>query len=153
MQTIYLALGSNLGDREQWLETAIQALSQSPDISIENISPFLETDPVGNIEQPKFLNTTLKAHTLLTPQELLETCEAIERQCGRQSKGDWTPRTVDIDILFYGQDLISTESLQIPHPLVQDRRFVLEPLAQIAPDFIHPTYDKSIQQLLEDLEE
>jgi len=152
MNTIYLALGSNLGDREQWLETAIQYLSDTPEISIENISPFIETKAVGSLTQPDFINAALKATTLFTPQELLAYCEDIEKKCGRQSKGDYTPRNIDIDILFYDTEFISEENLQIPHPLIQDRTFVLEPLNAIAPEFIHPSYDKSISALLEELQ-
>ena len=152
MHTIYLGLGSNIGDREKWLELGIEKLNETDDISIENISPFIETNAVGSLVQPNFINAALKAQTLLTPYELLSFCEKIEKDCSRTSKGLWTPRTLDIDILFYNNELISDENLQIPHPLIQDRSFVLEPLNAINPMMIHPTLQKSIKTLLLELQ-
>ena len=149
MHIIYLGLGSNIGNREKWLETAIEALNSNSNISIENISPFIETKAIGSLTQPDFINAALKATTLYTPQELLTCCETIEKDCNRTSKGLWNPRTVDIDILFYDDVVISDENLQIPHPLLQDREFVLKPLNAINPNLVHPILNTPISTLLE----
>ena len=147
MHQIYLGLGSNIGNREQWLETTIDHLNNDNNISIENISPFIETEAVSSYTQPHFINAALKARTIYTPYELLDICESIEKECNRTTKGLWAPRTIDIDVLFYDNQIINEERLQIPHPLIQDRLFVLDPLLKLAPDFIHPTLEKSIKTL------
>ena len=151
---IYLGLGTNLGDRQENLTRAIEALSLALG-TCKAQSSFLETEPWGFESDNGFLNCVVAFDTELTPTELLDTTERIERELGRTVKstgGNYHDRLIDIDILLYGNTVIESERLTIPHPLMHMRDFVLEPLAQIAPHTIHPTTGKSIEQLKDTLE-
>lgn len=149
MATVYLGLGTNIGNRKENLTRAIEALSLALG-HYTALSSFIETAPWGFNSDNAFLNCTVAFDTELTPHQLLDTTENIERELGRTSKsngGIYHDRVIDIDILLYGSETVSTERLTIPHPLMHMRDFVLEPLAQIAPHTIHPTTGKSIEQL------
>ena len=149
MATVYLGLGTNIGNRKENLTRAIEALSLALG-HYTALSSFIETAPWGFNSDNAFLNCTAAFDTELTPHQLLDTTENIERELGRTSKsngGVYHDRVIDIDILLYGSETVSTERLTIPHPLMHMRDFVLEPLAQIAPHTIHPTTGKSIEQL------
>lgn len=148
--TVYLGLGSNMGDRWQNLKSAINLLSRKVDMTV--FSPIYDTVPIGNIEQPRFLNMACEAVSMLTPIELLAIVKQIEREIGRQPGSPNSPRPIDIDILFYSDQLINTAELIIPHPRLVERAFVLVPLADIAPDFIHPVTGQSIFQMLKALQ-
>lgn len=147
----YISIGSNMGDREQYLKDAIDMLQEEETIVISQ-SDFIETDPVGYTKQDKFLNGVVAIRTLRSPEELLERIASIEAKLGRERTIHWGPRTIDLDIILYGDEVIQTEDLVIPHVEMENRRFVLEPLAQIAPYVIHPVLHKTIQQLKKELE-
>ncbi|HEY3416273.1 MAG TPA: 2-amino-4-hydroxy-6-hydroxymethyldihydropteridine diphosphokinase [Armatimonadota bacterium] len=132
----YLSLGSNLGKREALLREAIARIGQLPGTRIVAESPLLETAPWGNTDQPAFLNLALAIETTLTPEALLDGLRAIEDALGRQRTEHWGPRTVDIDILVYDGVTRDTSTLRLPHPYLTERLFVLQPLAEIAPDLV-----------------
>ena len=142
---IYLALGTNLGDRIANLRAAIEALS--PEINVIAESKVYETPPWGYENQPAFLNMAVKGETALEPESLLKRLKQLEVQLGREQSFHWGPRLIDIDILFYDNLILKSESLIIPHPRLHERAFVLVPLTDIAPDFIHPVLKKTIKEL------
>ena len=147
----YIALGSNLGDREGTLRSAIDALRQLG--SVDAISSFYETAPVGLVEQPDFLNAVIALRTALPPQELMAALLRIEQQHGRDRsvsvpKG---PRTLDLDLLSYGDVVMETPTLTLPHPSLAERRFVLVPLTEFAPQWRHPVSGKTAANLLTEL--
>jgi len=148
---VYLGLGSNLGNRQDNLDRALDFLSQR--LRVEKISSVYETEPVGNINQPRFLNLVCQAYTRLAPLELLTLAKSIESKLGRTSNKPNTPRPIDIDILFYGEQVIETPELVIPHPRLIERAFVLIPLAEITPDLVHPVSGKTVKELLEAIRE
>ena len=149
--TVYLGLGSNLGNRQDNLDKALDLLSQR--LRVEKISSVYETEPVGNINQPRFLNLVCQAHTKLAPTELLTLAKGIESKLGRTFNKANTPRPIDIDILFYGEQVIETPELVIPHPRLTERAFVLIPLAEIAPELVHPVNGKIVKELLKEVRE
>lgn len=145
MHTIYLGLGTNLGDRLRNLQKAISSLS--PVMSVTAVSPIYQSDPWGVTDQPAFLNLCLQATTTLNPQTLLHYLKNLETELGRQKTIKWGPRLIDIDILLYNDKIVDTNNLTIPHPHMAERAFVLVPLADIAPDVRHPVYHKTITEL------
>jgi len=148
----YISLGSNLGDREKNLTQAKLRLVEKG-INILKSSSIYETEPVGMSCQYWFLNQILEIETGLNPFELLDTTKEIEKKLGRNPSKRNKPRTIDIDILLAGRIVIKTKHLIIPHPLMEQRNFILIPLVEIAPDEIHPGFDKSMHQLLSELNE
>lgn len=149
--TAYLSVGSNIGEKEQFLNNAVKKLDEDCNIKVTKVSKFIETEPYGNVEQDKFLNGCLEIRTLLTPDELLKKVNEIEQEEGRIRTLHWGPRTLDIDILLYDNEVVYTDDLKIPHPDMHNRMFVLEPLCEIAPFVIHPVLGKSVMRLKEKL--
>jgi len=146
-KVVYIALGSNVGDRAATLERAIAAMNLAG-IRVSQQSSFYVTEPVDAPGQARFLNAVVEAETSLLPLQLLHALLRIERELGRRRITPHGPRTIDLDILFYGSSVIRSKELQVPHPRLPERRFVLVPLAQIAPEFRHPALHKSVTQLL-----
>lgn len=149
MTIAYIGIGSNLGDRFINLYTSIVLLTEKSDV--EKLSSVYETEPVGFENQPFFLNCAVEISTELNPQELLNELKTIENKMGRINTFRNSPRTIDLDILFYGEQVTETDDLTIPHPRLQERAFVLVPLNEIAPNFIHPVLHKTINQLVSEL--
>ena len=151
MKTVYLSIGSNLGDRAHHLRRAIELLA-SPKLLIERVSPVYETEPVGLADQPMFLNAVVEVTTNLFPKQLLHRAQSVEQQLGRKRAMVNGPRTIDIDILLYAGTVMATEELTIPHPRYRERRFVLAPLVDLAPDLKDPETGQSVGFLLERLD-
>lgn len=147
MKRVFLGLGSNVGDRESNLNQAIEQLAKNDMIELVNLSSFIETKAVSNSPQPDYLNAVIEIRTLLTPEELMEFTQKVEIVLGRSSKGQGDPRSIDIDILLYDQEIICTEELTIPHPMFHEREFVLKPFNEIAPDVVHPVLELRIDEL------
>lgn len=148
MKRIYLSLGSNVGDRTGNLRAAIDRL-EAPDLHTLRISPIYETEPVDYTAQRWFLNLVMEAETELFPQQLLARIHKIERALGRVRTVPKGPRTIDIDILFYGNTVMRSATLEIPHPRLHERRFVLVPLADLEPGLRHPVMHKTVRELLD----
>ncbi|MCI8800629.1 MAG: 2-amino-4-hydroxy-6-hydroxymethyldihydropteridine diphosphokinase [Lachnospiraceae bacterium] len=148
----YIALGSNMGDREAYLSGALKALKEHPQIVLKRVSDCIVTEPYGGVKQEDFLNSVAEIETLLNPEQLLEALHEIENAAGRERTLRWGPRTLDLDILFYDRLLMDREDLVIPHPDLENRRFVLEPMTAIAPYFRHPATGKAMRELLQELE-
>ena len=145
----FIALGSNQGDRELNLLRAVAEVGKLPDGRITALSGFYDTEPVGGVKQDNFLNAVLKLETGLSPHDLLTELQRIETEIFHRAREiQWGPRTMDLDILFYGDMILEGESLTVPHPRLHERRFVLEPLAEIAPKLIHPLLGITIASLL-----
>ena len=150
--TAYIALGSNLGDKEANLGLGVEGLRSTRGCRVEAVSDFLVTAPYGGVEQDDFLNGAMKIRTLLTPHELLERLHEIEQEAKRERVVRWGPRTLDLDILLYDDLILDEEELHIPHIEMYKRDFVLKPLCQIAPYARHPVYNRTAAELLADLE-
>lgn len=156
MPTVLLALGSNIGDRAAALRDAVQRIAQLPDTTVKAVSPLIETEPVGGPPgQGKYINGAMMIETSLQPYDLLPLLLDIERLLGRDRAREVRngPRRADIDMLFYEDQIIHTPGLTVPHPRLHERRFVLEPLAQIAPDWIHPERKQTVRDMLANLKE
>lgn len=149
----FVAVGSNLGEREDYIAMGLEALRKSQDCKVEQVSELIVTKPYGMTSQPDFLNGMIKLRTLLSPWELLEFLQNIELEAGRERLVHWGPRTLDLDIIFYDDCVIDTKDLKIPHPDMQNREFVLKPLAEMAPYLRHPLFRKTVGQMLGDLKQ
>ena len=151
--TVYLAIGSNMGEKEQYLEDAVQTLRDDADFRAVRTSSWMVTEPYGGVEQDDFLNGAIEVQTLLTPHALLDRLHEIEVQAGRERLVHWGPRTLDLDILFYNEKMINETDLIVPHMDMANRRFVLQPLCELAPAYLHPVLKKTVRQMLEELKE
>jgi 2-amino-4-hydroxy-6-hydroxymethyldihydropteridine diphosphokinase len=148
--TVYLGLGSNLGERKENLEKAMEYLSQR--MRVTGKSSIYDTEAMENHEQPRFLNMVCQVKTIFKPQDILMLAKSIERKMGRQPNSHNAPRPIDIDILFYGDEIIDTPELTVPHPGLPNRAFALVPMAEIAPDLVHPVIKKTMSTMLTELE-
>ena len=147
--TAYIALGANLGDRQANIARALDLLRATPGIEVEQASDLIETAAVGGpIGSPAYLNGAVQLQTTLSAEALLDRLLAIEVEIGRVRCRKWEPRMIDLDLLFYGNQIVDTAKVKVPHPLMHTRRFVLEPLAQIAPGMEHPVLHKTTRELL-----
>ena len=146
MTVAYVGLGANLGDREATIRAAVAQLP-----GVVAVSPLRETDPVGVTDQPQFLNGVAALETELPPRELLDVLLAVERGLGRERRERWGPRTIDLDLLLYGDEVIDEDGLTVPHPRLRERRFVLEPLADLAPKLVVPGLG-GVEELLAELD-
>lgn len=156
--TAYLSLGSNIGDRLDYLDAAKEKLASHPDIKLVKESKVYETEPWFETDSSKsgqqwFLNQAIKIRTSLLPHELLATCEKIEKDLGRETKRDFAPRKIDIDILLYNNEVINLPDLQIPHRHMAKRRFVLKPLTEISPNIKDPVNMRKYKNILKNLED
>jgi 2-amino-4-hydroxy-6-hydroxymethyldihydropteridine diphosphokinase len=151
--SVYVALGSNLGERELNLLRAIAEIGKLPGTKVTALSGFYDTRPVGPVVQDNFLNAVLRLETSLTPHQLLGELQRIETGVFRRKRTvEWGPRVIDLDIIFFGDRVVAEDVLTIPHPRLHERGFVLVPLAEIAPEFIHPLLGKSTVEILQSLE-
>ncbi len=147
----YIGFGSNVGDREEHIRKGLETLENESDIFLLRTSTIIETEPYGGVEMDPVLNGVVKIRTLLTPYELLAVCNRIETEAKRDRAVHWGPRTLDMDILFYDKLILEDEYLTIPHIDMKNRDFVLEPMAEIAPGMVHPVYQKTMADLLNEL--
>ena len=147
-EAVYLLLGSNLGDRPSVMREAIRRIAAEVGPVVAESSVY-ETEPWGFADQPPFLNMVVKAETSLSPEQVLKRILGIEQELGRVRDRRWGARLIDIDLLYYGERVVRTPDLVVPHPRLSERRFTLKPLCEIAPDFVHPVFLKSNLRLLE----
>lgn len=150
-QDVYVGIGSNMGEKEAYIRSAIQMLSEVRGVQVEKVSTLIQTEPYGYTDQDVFINGCLKLRTWLPAEVLLTHMQEIELKLHRERKIHWGPRTIDLDMIMYGQEIIHTERLGVPHPDMQNRQFVLEPLDEIAGWVWHPVEKKTIHQLYETL--
>ena len=154
MAVVYLSLGSNKGDRVGYIQQATSILDGLDDVSLIRTSAFYESEPWGTDTKNWFVNAMIEVKTSQTPQQLLETCQKVEAQLGRnrEVEGHYGDRTLDIDIIFYGNEIVNDENLTIPHKFFHQRAFTLVPMLELAPDFVHPTLKNTVMQLHDELE-
>ena len=151
MATVHIGIGSNMGERRESVFKALEALKQKG-VHVTKVSSLYETEPWGVKEQPAFINMALEGETDLLPGELLAALKDIEREMGRDSVMRWGPRIIDLDVLFYDDIILERDDFRVPHPLLHERSFVLDPLCDIAPDKEHPVLKKSVRQLKEEMD-
>lgn len=149
MTKVFLGLGSNIGDRKKYLEEAIAEIDKIPETNVTKLSSVYETEPWGFKEQDEYLNAVVEIETDINYPELLKEVKDIEIRLGRDKRDKWKSRKIDIDILFYGDLVYEDENLHIPHKHIENRNFVLVPLNEIEPDFIHPVTKKKISEILQ----
>ncbi len=151
MSIVYIGLGANLNNRLSYLKKAVIKLNKHPRVELHSLSSIYETDPVGTTAQERYLNAVCAVETNLSPLDLLQLTKQIEHELGRKEKGNWASRLIDLDILVYPETIIHNENLQLPHPLIAYRWFVLVPLAEIAPQLIPPGFSQNVKELLQAL--
>jgi 2-amino-4-hydroxy-6-hydroxymethyldihydropteridine diphosphokinase len=144
----FVGLGSNLGEREHLVRSAAEALDLIPETKLVRISSLYDTKPVGDLEQPDYLNAVAMVLTELGPSRLLWNLHLIENKLGRRRRVRWEPRPIDLDLIFYGDSVLNEPGLKVPHPEAHKRAFVLVPMSELAPDFVHPVLGKPIEELL-----
>lgn len=149
----YIGLGSNVGRRRAQITRAIELLQDTPGVEVLRQAPWYETEPVGVEGGRWFINTAVEVETELAPEELLRRCKGIEREVGRRERDRFGPREIDLDLLLYGDLVLEEEGLVLPHPELHRRRFVLEPLCELAPEMVHPRLGRTLQELLANLNE
>lgn len=147
-ERVFIAIGSNLGDREANCRSAIERLKYAPRVRVIKESSLKETEPWGRTDQPAFINAAVEIETDLPPKELLALLKDIEGRIGRKARERWGPREIDLDVIFYGERVIKEEGLTIPHPQAHKRLFVIEPIAELAPDFVHPVLREKVDDIL-----
>jgi 2-amino-4-hydroxy-6-hydroxymethyldihydropteridine diphosphokinase len=151
--TAYIAVGANLGDRVRTISKALALLRQHPEVRVVRFSKLTETSPVGGSpDQPKYLNGAALLHTTLTPDELLKLMLETESRLGRTRTEKWGPRTIDLDLLLYGDCVIDEPHLKVPHPLMHQRIFIMGPLAEIAPEVVHPVLKLTAREIMDVLQ-
>ncbi len=150
---VYLALGSNLGDRDGYLDMAMDSLQGDVRFRRVKESARIRTAPYGGVAKGEFVNSAVEADTCCSPSELLDFAHGVEAKAHRERKEHWGDRTLDVDVIFFGDEVVYTDELKVPHPDMANRRFVLEPLAELAPHFVHPALGRTVKELLEELEE
>lgn len=150
MNIVYIAFGSNIGDRGAAIEEALNLIEQN-EMKIVKKSKIYETEPYGYVDQPSFLNGAVEVETNLSCRDVLERLLSIENQIGRVREFKWGPRIIDLDIIFYNNKIYDEEDLKVPHPDMQNRDFVLRPLNDLCPDYVHPVLGKTIRELLGEL--
>lgn len=150
-ERIFIALGSNLGDRAGNIREAIRLAEKGGGLRAVKVSPLYESEPWGLQDQPRFVNAVMEARTVLPPQGLLRYLKGIESEMGRKEGERWGPRVIDLDIIFYGARVIKDEGIEVPHPYAPERAFVMVPLSDIAPGFIHPLSGASAAEIAERL--
>ncbi|EHJ52363.1 2-amino-4-hydroxy-6-hydroxymethyldihydropteridine diphosphokinase [Streptococcus macacae] len=153
MTTVYLSLGSNIGNKQKYISQALSKLESLEQTRLLLVSSYYKTKPWGKTDQDDFLNIACQLETELTCHNLLQQCQKIEHDLDRIRHEHWGPRTIDIDILFFGHQIIDDDLLKLPHPYLQERAFVLVPLNEIASDFIHPVLKKPISKLVKNIEQ
>jgi len=152
MVTAYIGIGSNIKPRSKYIERALNLMNSHEEINMSGVSTIYQTRPVGaSAGQGNYLNAVARIRTSLCPTELLDAMQAIETELGRKRTVRWGERTIDLDILLYGERIISTERLMVPHPLMHERRFALQGLAEIAPDAFHPILQMTARTILESM--
>ena len=151
MKKAFIGLGSNLGEREHLIRSAAEGLDLTPETKLVRISSLYDTKPIGDLEQPDYLNAVALVLTDLEPSRLLWNLHLIENKLGRKRRRRWEPRPIDLDLLFYGDSVIDQPGLTVPHPEAHKRAFVLVPMNELIPDLVHPVLGKSIEELLRSL--
>lgn len=149
MKKAFIGLGSNLGEREYLIRSAAEALDLIPETKLVRLSSLYDTKPVGDLEQPDYLNAVAVVLTDLEPSRLLWNLHLIENKLGRKRRVRWEPRPIDLDLLFYGDSVVDEPGIKVPHPEAHKRGFVLVPMNELAPDLVHPVLGKSIANLLD----
>lgn len=149
---VYIGIGSNIGEKEKYLQDALKKIGEHEKIRRVRCSEFITTTPYGGVEQEDFLNGAIELETLLTPEQLLIFLQELEKEAGRERLIRWGPRTLDLDILFFEDYVSDAPDLTVPHPDMENRRFVLEPLSKLCPYYMHPVTGKSVKQMLKELQ-
>lgn len=149
--TAYIALGSNMGEKEKYLDMAIEEFRKNPKIHLGKVASYIETEPYGGVEQERFINTVCQVETLYFPYDLLDELHRIEQLAKRKREIHWGPRTLDLDIIYYDDLIMAEENLIIPHIDMENRTFVLEPLCEIAPYLRHPVTEMTTKQMIEQI--
>ena len=151
INTVYIAFGSNIGNREDYINKSIALLTDNTDIELIKVSSFIESKAVTTLPQPDYLNAVAEFKTILNIRKLFELTQDIEIQLGRKTKGNHDPRTIDLDIILFNDDVITDDDLVVPHPLMHERSFVMTPLLELNPNIVHPMYNVPISELAEEI--